>query len=164
MNIGSNGKNKKNNHSAIYREFNYFQEIIFMIYLNRDYVERHYFYEKQLHQLRLTIFSKILKHPATHLDIFFEILTSLGNLRYRIKDLSILEVCELELRNISKNLSILLTQKKCSEKNDTNFLNSIHAFESMYRKTLQVVVQEPLDLLIFIQNLFDLHAELRAKK
>lgn len=155
MSIGKNWKNK----NLSYLEP--FQKKIFVIYLNRDYIEQHYVYEKFFAETRLKIFSKLLKINSIPCDSVFEIITALGNLRYRLQDFSILEVCEKELKSLSDNISVLLSQKNISNSDFENLLTSIHSFESIFRRTLQVVCREPLDFLIFIQNLYDLHAELK---
>lgn len=156
---------------------NRLQAKLFFIYFKRDYAERHYVYEKELHVIRMQIFtainqarSLINKIPSLgqahyqavigQLDMLIELVIALGNLRYRIRDYSTFELCEKEFKSITailsatiNNISAQLLGKKIVANENQQLQTSIEAFEDVYRNTLVVVSKEPLDFLIFIQNL-----------
>jgi hypothetical protein len=150
--------------SALYR-LNQLQNKIFFIYLKRNYSEKHYFYEKELHQDRLRYFSVIVrlyqsslpKKTLEKMDELFEIITSMGNLRYRLKDDAIFEVCELELLNTTQAISRIFHLLMKNKNIDTSDLFAcIQSLESIYQRTLAVVLKEPVLFLIFIHDLYAL--------
>jgi hypothetical protein len=126
---------------------------IFNIYLRRDYVEQHLIYEKEIYQLNQQFFyyKKDLRgqHPAV--DIIFEIIMSLGGLRYRIKDYATLEIINDELKDVSYALQEKLTQQP--DASTDLLMVSIAKLEEAYRSTLQVAAKEPRMFLFFISNL-----------
>lgn len=162
--------------TSVLNQLDQLQKKIFSIYLKRDYAEKMYLYEKDLHALRLKIFASMLKihDPKEDLNHLFEIITALGNLRYRINDHTTFEVCEKELAELSKSISEILQSKRHSERSTaiqtptvpelhdlarpdkSQLLTNIEAFEKIYATALQVVTKNPIFFLIFIQNLFAL--------
>jgi len=142
---------------------------LFTLYQKRDYLERYYFYEKKLHQERLVFLKNIKmlgalnsRHRETstviqQLNNLFDLILSIGSLRYRIKDHAVLEVEEQEFFSISNNLSILLRKlAKSQEITDANIeslKDAVLAFDSVYRAALQVSVENPIVYFIFMQNI-----------
>lgn len=167
-------------------EMDKLQQQIFSIYLKRDYPERHFYYEKKLNHEQQYLFCVMekarflltkLKKPQAEkfkpvfsdLSELFEIIISLGNLRYRVKDYATFEVCEKEFLLVTKNLSnmlMLLAQKICGEAkiNETsfNFKPYVQALEAIYSGALRVVSKEPIVFLIFMQNLNALETNLKT--
>jgi len=155
------------------------QEIIFTIYLKRDYADRHYFYEKEIHEkqqevLRASHQCKILLKLflAAHriffqtivkrLEVLHETMLALSLLRYRLKDYATLAVGEAELKNVL-SASILSFQnaeytiKKEGHLIDNTLLEgAIHAYENIYHDVLRVVAKDPVIFLFFINNLYSL--------
>lgn len=134
---------------VILKQLDELQKKIFAIYLNRDYFEKTYSYEKSLHEFRLKIITSLLKlaNANDYHNELFELVMDLGNLRYRILDHATFKICEKELIALSENLSLLLNGKI------SQFKESIVAFEKIYQTTLQVVIKNPIVFLIFIENL-----------
>lgn len=158
---------------------NELQKDIFLIYLNRDYLDKHYAYEIELHQKRMQILAfiqtirslSIKKAPAAilakkclgHVTNIYEIIIALGNLRYRVKDHTTFEVCEKELKKITDAISSELTDlaKHKSTSDLSKLLSGILEFEEVYRSTLILVGSDPIVYLISIRNLYALHDELK---
>lgn len=161
---------------------NKLQQQIFEIYLKRDYGENNYFYEMKLHQYRFAILETLnrmrafiaklpLKEQSVYCDnanllnVLAEAVGVLGSLRYQIKDMSTFEVCEGELQQVSSELTTALEQV-VKGKLVLLDVNNIERLEEIFRSTLQVVSQEPMVLLIFINHIKNAFAEINwiAKK
>lgn len=174
----------KNNFQQCYDEYlialQALQKQLFEIYLKRDYSDKKYFYERELHQKRFKIFHTLNKMgiltdkmPPQMTQFYSQLLTdlngltehiiSLGNLRYRIKDYSTLEVCEKELtasmEAIQQAIEALQTTKKFTINDEF-----IIAFEMIYQTTLKVVTNEPWIFLVFIHNIKELLGEFKGIK
>lgn len=160
-------------------QLNDLQKEIFAIYLNRDYLDKHYGYEIELHQKRMQILAFIQKIRSlsvkktaaaglakkclNHVTNIYEIIIALGNLRYRVKDHTTFEVCEKELKQITEAISSELIDlaKHKSTSDLSHLLTGIRAFEEIYRNTLILVGNDPIVYLISIRNLYALHDELK---
>jgi len=143
---------------------------IFSIYLMHDYLPHYLDYEKKLYQLSREFFywsqtlSRLSKEkpnkklPLKNIERIFELITALGLLRYRVKDHTTFEVIDQELKNILASLI-----KKLKKPNLMNNISSnIEKLEEVYQSALQVVSQEPIVFLFFIENLKALVRELDA--
>jgi hypothetical protein len=150
-------------YSACLKKLDQLQRQIFVVYLERNYIENQYEYEKAIHKIRLEYFQLSCQHLnnkafQAQINILFEIISALASLRYRIKDHSIFEVCENELKAVSENLSELF---KTLARHTTSLLKiklsellvSIKSLEEMMQTLLQIVSKEPLVLFIFLQDL-----------
>ena len=157
--------------SSCLKKLDQLQKKIFSIYLNGDYTERQFEYEKELHFIIfsiLKVLGKISKRCkkipesvfyVSRLNNIFEIIVSLGSLRYRVKDQAIFEVFTHELSEISNMISHAMS---ALSKGKVFFLDksSIEALEEIYHRTLVVASNEPIVYLVFINNLKELMKEL----
>lgn len=112
--------------------------------------------DKQVHQQRIRTLSAIRKNTE-HVGILnhvVDIIFSLNQLRHRIKDFSIFEVCARELNDIA-NTSVAFIQD--ASKFSAIFEEKIHHFETLYNNTLRVVAPDPLVFLFFIHDLYALY-------
>jgi hypothetical protein len=112
--------------------------------------------DKQVHQQRIRVLSTIRKNKChvDELNHIADIIFSLNQLRHRIKDFSIFEVCSRELNDIAST-SVAFIQD--AVKFSAIFSEKIHQFETLYHNTLRVVAPDPLVFLFFIQDLYALH-------
>jgi hypothetical protein len=150
------------------RAINQLQQTIFSLYLKRDYTERHYFYEKELHDSRFVIFSVLnrlriligklnssqkIKYQTRldQLDNLFELIDSLASLRFREKDLATLEVTEKEFREVSNHIEAAIHKIIKKEHVDSQEY-SFNELELLFQQTLQVVSNEPFVYLVFIHD------------
>jgi len=156
------------------------QKAIFACYLEKNYAKQLDPYEKKIRNTRLKLLTAMKKIRALsstdsrgkleRLENLYEIIFSLNTLKLRISDQAIFEICEVELKKISLSLSdalkhamIFLNSKQLEKKSarmmdDTaknigRLSRQIDALEELYRSTLQVVSQEPIFFLFFVQDL-----------
>lgn len=99
------------------------------------------------------------------LDRLWDLTLSLGSLRYRLTDFSVLTMSQDEMQALLKALLAILDEVFCSPLKDTNpsvfdaLQTVIQNFEELYQSMLQTVAKEPLVLLLFIQDLYALKEE-----
>ncbi len=138
-------------------------------YIHIDSALNIYEYEEYLHRQSYAVLRLLKKsHTLTsnisdQLSRIHEIILSLGNLRFRIKDRSTFEICANEVKAISQALNSLLHKIAKQKESSADFKEltlAIQGFESIYQNTLQVVAADPLAFLFFIQDLFALQNEL----
>lgn len=147
---------RKHDLLVFFKQLDRLQRIIFHIYLQRDYKFQWFFYEKKIHQYLAELFQQVnlLRKLSQQINWQCENLLayfiSLGNLRYRIKDYATFEVCEIELKKISNALSRAL---KSIKKPGPELREAIDQFKQIYDNTLTVITNDPIDFLIFIDNL-----------
>lgn len=100
----------------------------------------------------------ISKEQAECWEKIWDISISLGSLRYRITDFSVLTIGQQELQIILQEiLSIILNQEKNGTAIDSESLyKAIQDLEHLYQSMLQTVTKDPLALLLFIQDLYAL--------
>lgn len=137
------------------------QKTFFACYFKRDYLTKQFFYEKIIHQQRLACLHAMQKMPQT-VSSLMEIIFSLHQLRHRIKDYTIFEVCERELKEIERVSTSLLTKLTHSQSNLNLLLEKIHLLERIYHNTLRIVTPDPIVFLFFIQDLYSFHQSLRT--
>ncbi|MCD6039879.1 MAG: hypothetical protein K0S27_1279 [Gammaproteobacteria bacterium] len=95
-----------------------------------------------------------------------EIIFSLNQLRFRVRDYAIFEICNTEMQSIEKTSTVALRKLgkfilwNASPIASINFLEAIHAFELLSHRTLQVASPEPIIFSFFIQDLYALHDEI----
>ncbi len=161
------------------------QHAYFACYIKRDYLSNQSNYEKSIYQKRsiglkrmayarsllkknknsstkwTDLFSKI-----THLS---EIIFSLNQLRFRVTDYAIFEICALEMQALDRASAAALkaaVKNLLWNKNPTypvELLEAIHAFEAISHRVLNVASSEPIIFLFFIQDLYALYDNLYEK-
>lgn len=153
------------------------QHILFSFYVKKDFIKNYPEYEKILYAERLRLLNALqtlrkqititpsLKKTVNEIEHFYEIIFSLHQLRFRVEDYSIFEMCQGEMAALEHHSVRLLNQlgKTYSSTIITpqleNFLESIHAFENVYNRIIQVIAPNPMVFLFFIQNLYAFHDE-----
>lgn len=135
------------------RELANLQRLLFSSYFNQENND------KKIHQQRLKVISVVKKNPVSELLQIGDVIFSINQLRHRIKDFSILEICIRELTDIG-NLSALFIRDR--KKFSNAYLGAIHQFENLYGNTLRVVVPDPLVFMFFIQDLYALYEKVTA--
>lgn len=158
---------------------NQLQKLLFWIYIARNYAEKHYFYEKELHSQRLRVLncidnirllskSRSTKKTIQQLEKLFEITIALGEMRYRVKDFSTFEMSENEFVAISNSLANLLDQAvnkilftQTQELDCSRFNSAIEALADLVGGALQVAAAEPVVYVIFMEYLRVMGDELK---
>jgi hypothetical protein len=151
---------------------------IFNCYLVSQYQEEKYIYERRIHQakkyyLRASLSlietfpsQSLLKQMANHFDNLFDIMMSVAQLRARIEDFSIFDVCCAELTAIRDEFDELLKEFSIAyhHKNPTRdvkmFQQQIQQLETLYQRVLQVAAPDPFVFVLFIGSLNDAAREL----
>jgi hypothetical protein len=167
-----------------FRALEKLQRVFFAGYLQQDYLVRQMQYEKIIHQKRTALVSAILRmrhllskkidlgivYPAifSRINHLSEIIFSLNQLRFRVKEEAVFKICAVEMQGIAEVSGRLFNQLVKSRRKKNAFipvdrlLDKIHDFETISNRTLQVVAAEPLVFLLFVQDLYALHDELNA--
>ncbi len=148
-----------------FETLNQLQDLVLSCYINRDYFDKRYLYEEKIQKIREKLFGimrqarLLIIHDAktiAQLENIYEIIFSLNTLKLRVSDYATFEVCENEIKVISKCLAdIFLAHCRRPELLD-EFSVFIEQFEELYKTTLQVVSQEPMVFLFFVQDLIAL--------
>jgi hypothetical protein len=129
---------------------------IFACFLERDYPDNKYQYEKRLHSQKMRLMQTVSHSKkigltfANELTRIFEILLDLAQLRGRVSDFSIFQVCAIELTAIQDAMDQLLSGKS---KDTERLFECIQRFEETYQHVLTVTAKEPLPFLLFIASL-----------
>ena len=145
---------------------------IFVVYIQRDYFVNRISYEKYTAKYTTQVFQSlqkirkalVKKDIISHLENLYEILFSLGLLKYRILDHATFEVCELELKNINLAIVAALSEVNLNGVESKALLRlreTIESFEVVFQTTLQFITADPLFFLFFIRDLKALHDELK---
>ncbi len=136
------------------------QKIILACYFQKDYRENQFEYEKKIHNQSRAVLKLLSKIVLTdQAGYLYEIIISLGNLRFRVTDFATFEICAEELEAIS--LALATVFNKLTGMSELSA--SIEAFEEVYRGALQVAATDPLAFLFFIQDLYTLRDKLNEK-
>lgn len=153
------------------------QRAYFACYLRRDYLAKQSDYEKIFYQKRSILLNRMkyaryfLKKNSEKWRLFFseiehlsEIIFSLNQLRFRVTDYTIFEICAFEMQWLSKTSTSALKsaansflKKYNSHSHLVALSESIEAFETISHSALQITSQEPIVFLFFIQDLYALH-------
>lgn len=153
---------------------NQLQKYFFWIYVARNYLDKAFFYEKELHKQRLCVLKyieniKLLNIASFEFEKLFEITLALGDMRYRVKDFTTFEMSEKEFIAISNSLNDLFNQAakqlllgKKINLDCSQLISAIAALEDITRGTLQIASAEPVVFVIFIQYLRALSDEINA--
>ncbi len=111
---------------------------------------KHMKFIKTLHGAR-----KIAGHELAKIENLHDIICSLHLLRFHFNEFALFEVCFQEMQVLKKTSTQLLYDRNTHLANE--FMNAIHAFETLYHNTLQVVARDPRVFQFFIQDLYALH-------
>jgi hypothetical protein len=155
-------------------------QAIFLCYVTHNYEEEHFNYEKKLHKCRSGflyeinqaryLLSKIAKSEQQHfylmlgyIEQMYEILQSLSLLINRVKDHSTFSVADKEFLAISssvdahfRRLAKAIHTKEVKAEQSNVLSEDIYELEEINRTVLQVVAEDPLVIMIFIQDLYAL--------
>lgn len=153
---------------------------IFSCFLEAEYADNIYLYERRLHisknaflhsisrlreitKLAETKLSDIEKEShelwLIQLDLLFENMLDYSQLRWRVTDYTTFSVCREELMRIAKESDKCLDAIVAHVKQKKYFTSidqlnqSINQFETNYYQVLQVAAPEPLVFLLFIDSL-----------
>lgn len=153
---------RKNKLSRELKALDALQKIFFSCYLQRDYAENYFEYEKLIHEE-----SDRFLHPDNRFLMLYEIILCLGALRYRTKEYSLLEPLQTEFSAITgaitsclKQLRLAIKKNKAISIDLTQLLSGIQALENLYQHVLQVLAKDPIVFLFFIYDLYALHDQL----
>lgn len=158
------------------------QHAYFACYNQRDYLSKQTGYEKTIYKKRTKWLQKISgarvllsrnKPVSLEWSVIFsgiehlsEIIFSLNQLRFRVREYAIYEICSFEMHALDKAsiaalkdaATILLWNKNAIP--PVTLLESIHAFEAISNRILKVAAPEPIIFLFFIQDLYALNDEI----
>jgi uncharacterized membrane protein YccC len=159
-------------------------QAIFACYLATDYDKNSFFYDKELHARRRdylyemhsarVLLNKIKPTKRVHFEKLVddiercnEVLLSLSMLTHRVTDHSTFQVAYKELSLISENIygelsaiKLALLKKKSKDRSDT-LKEDIYQLEDVNRSALNVVSNDPMVFLIFLQDLSSCHELLK---
>lgn len=109
--------------------------------------------------------TKVPSDYGNHLNRIWDLSLSLGSLRYRLTDFTVLSMGQDEMRVLlNVLLAIVDSEIAPPSQNKHSILfeslqTAIQSFEQLYQSMLQTVAKEPLVLLLFIQDLYALKEE-----
>ncbi|MDR3478994.1 MAG: hypothetical protein P4M14_13310 [Gammaproteobacteria bacterium] len=150
---------------------------IFSCFISRDYPEKHYIYDKGLHERRAdclyaitqlrNIWPKIeniqFVSIVNQVEHLYEILLSLGILLQRVGDHTTFEVASVEFTALAVSITdcfqMLIDKIKHPQfptRMDEAFTEAIFQLEEINRSALQVVAREPIVFMFFINDLNEL--------
>lgn len=126
-------------------------EDIFACFIQSDYEENLYLYERRVHISKMKCLALIQRRAkdagVSRVILFYNGLIDCGLLRWRIKDKSVFSICHAELVGIRDALIKMLGGE------EDHLDECIMALESVNQTVLQVAAKEPLPLLLFICGL-----------
>lgn len=161
---------------------------LFDCYLNADYPSYCYLYEKRIHDAKSaailasvqteTIIKKLSSNPSriTHFvtrkrqcDDLFLLLIDSGQLRHRVNDHATFRFCADEMSQIKLYLLEQFNHLKQSVLKETGSIlheesDTLLNLEGVYEMVLQVVAKEPINFLLFIQDIKQLSERLMNVK
>lgn len=136
----------------VYDELAKLQKLFFDSYLTKEDLVKQY---KKIHQQQLS-FLKAAKHSHDPtIQTIYSLICSLHLLRFRCNDLYVFEICAEEMKAL-QTTSIKFLQTPTPQAAD-DFLSAIHAFETIFSNTLNIVARDPFIFEFFIQDLYALH-------
>ena len=130
---------------------------IFSCFLQPDYAENKYIYERRLHTRKIKFMQAVLsiadENAAAKLNRLFSLMLDYAQLRARITDYSIFQVCTLELTTLLDEINNFYAKLKRANTFDiSTLLNSIQRLEDNYQNVLKVTAKEPLPFALFIAS------------
>lgn len=188
MNIGKTLKNtKKINKTVIVflRMLDKLQITVFSCIINRDFIANQQEYSSKL-ILQTRALMKMMQlirmqfsdqdKLISRLENLYEIVFSLDLLKHRLFDHSTFEVCESELKSVSRSISEKIAEASVYIKTQSKpriiksrekpfcwseqAVVSLQAFEALFQVTLQYITSDPMIFVFFIRNVKSLHDEL----
>lgn len=134
---------------------------IFNCFLLPEYASHLYLFERRLHLQKKHVMQAIAKldGPAdrqarVYLDQLYDGMLDYAQLRRRVTDATVFEICKKELIDIQNDIDQLLFGMIRKNDLDTmSFINHIQRLEDQYHQVLHVVAHEPLVFLLFIFSL-----------
>lgn len=169
------------------RYFKWLTNDVFACFLQPAYTENIYLFESRIHKQKIRSMkclnqlneaTKAVKnrHDSTiktrlFLEMFnriFILIQDLSQLRRRVSDHTIFDVCRDELVHVNDDITRIFTKlaQQIHAQNDVletsiDLLGQhIEQLEAVYTSALQVIAREPLVFLLFIASLKSLHKEL----
>ncbi len=151
--------------ATLFHSLNKLQEVIFIIYLKRDYPAYREVYEKKLHEARAAVMQAMQRArrwlAEDELEMFeqlIEILSSLNQLKSRINNHDSFEIGEQEFRLLLASLKQIFLALAIGKSFDlVNLQTAILGFEEVSQSALQVITIDPLVLILFLRDLQALH-------
>lgn len=153
---------------------------IFSCLILPEYNDNLYLFERRLHTQKMKYAKSIVKTRwfakklvgknkqqaellIERLDRLYTVLIDCAQLRRRITDYTVFQLCEIELKVISRNVVVLLTSIRRNTNLDLSSLNeSISKLEATYHQVVKIATREPLAFLLFIFSLKMLAEELES--
>ena len=151
------------------------QDEIYACFLQAEYVDSEYLFERRIHseKRRFALCIEKLKEVddkntmLIKLENIYALLLDAAQLRRRVSDHTIFELCQHELKSLLIALDHLfltlersITTSQCL---DQDFLTrEINQLESMFQSILQVTAREPIIFLLFIYHLKVLREEIKG--
>ncbi len=155
------------------------QQAYFACYIKQDYFFRQSDHEKAINQKRskwlrkaglARYWLKSNKNNSTKWQVIFskvehlsEIIFSLNQLRFRVHEKALFEMCFVEMQSLEKSSTTALRKIAKSLFYNKHFFDSeemaaaIHAFEAISDRVLKIASNEPIIFLFFIQDLYALN-------
>jgi hypothetical protein len=156
---------------------------IFSCFISRDYPQKHYLYDKELHKKRADFLFAITKAREAGLKLrngqfslildqvenLYEMILSLGILLHRVGDHTTFEVASVEFTALAVSIAdcFQMLEDKIQyphspTRMDESFTEAIFQLEEINRSALQVVAREPIVFMFFINDLNELKDTLLA--
>lgn len=158
-----------------------FTQDAFACLIQPEYNDNLYLFERRLHNQKMKClvalkkirwFSQQVNSPelqaqgfqlASRLDHIYAVMLECAQLRRRITDYTVFQLCEIELTAISKDvIDILNAIQQKRNLNFSRFNQDIAKLENLYQQVVKVATREPLAFLLFIGGLKALSEELEG--
>lgn len=143
------------------------QNAQFAAYLRQDYLiqqasyanilnhQRQNFLKKIQYARKLVQYNEKFSAIFSKIENLYEIICSLHLLKFRVNEYSVFEISKREMQGIEKaSTNLLITVAKNKKIDTAELLDEIHLFETLFNRTLQIVVRDPVVFLFFIQDLY----------
>lgn len=124
---------------------------IFSCFLEPDYPQNEYLYERRLHMQKNKCIKKI-RNTHSFYEKLFIIMLDYAQLRQRVSDHHTFSLCRVELIAIQQAINHLL-QSPAKLNYIETFEEKINRFEDIYQNVLRVTAPDPLVFMLFIDSL-----------
>ncbi len=153
--------------SSLFKQFISLNNAIFSCFLETDYPQNSYLYERRLHIQKnkcLTYLMKLLdlsSRESSHFlygEKIFSVMLDYASLRQRVSDHAVFLMCKEELLKILRAMNQVLwdAQQKTPnaaillETNLEKLLEKIDSLENIYQNVLRVTAPDPMIFVLFI--------------
>jgi hypothetical protein len=149
--------------SELRRHLKFLATEIFSCFLEDDYPENVYFYERGVHKEKINSLYWLSRlrslKDGKSLQNVLTLLLDAGQLRRRVADHSTFKLCEKELLVIDESLNQVLDLfgKKSAEMVLVGFAAAIDQFEDCFVHVINVAARDPVVFILFIESLRALH-------